>query len=106
MFITDKSFSGVRAIMADPRRTLARELMKHINSGEIQSNAEGKLPSERDMAAFLGVTRPILRQAIAVLEAFGFLEIRDRQGVFLTSHEVSDMVFPGDWRPSPRWQSS
>ncbi len=100
MFITDKSFSGVRAIMADPRRTLARELMKHINSGEIQSNAEGKLPSERDMAAFLGVTRPILRQAIAVLEAFGFLEIRDRQGVFLTSHEVSDMVFPGDWPPS------
>jgi GntR family transcriptional repressor for pyruvate dehydrogenase complex len=86
--------------MTEQRRTLAKKILNHIHRGEITTNGEGKLPSERDMASFLGVTRPILRQAIAVLEAFGVLEIRDRQGIFMTNYEISEMVFPGDWPPS------
>ncbi len=86
--------------MTDRRRALAKELFEHLNSGKIQVNPEGKLPSERDMAAALGVTRPLLRQAIAVLEAFGLLEIRDRQGIFMSRHELPELIFSGDWPPS------
>lgn len=84
----------------DQRRMLAKKLMHHIDKGDITIGAEGKLPSERELASFLGVTRPLLRQAIAVLEAFGFLEIRERQGIFMTSPKVSEITAPGDWPPS------
>ncbi len=86
--------------MLDQRRILAMEILNHLNDGTIKVNSDGKLPSERELASFLGVSRPILRQAIAVLEAFGFLEIRERQGIFRASREISDMTFPGDWPPS------
>jgi GntR family transcriptional repressor for pyruvate dehydrogenase complex len=43
----------------------------------------GKLPPERELAALLGTTRPLLREGLIALEALGLLEIRDRQGIFL-----------------------
>ena len=39
-----------------------------------------KLPSERDFAATLGVSRPSLREALRVLEALGIVEIRPGAG--------------------------
>ena len=86
--------------MTERRRALAQQLYEYLEKGRINVSREGKLPSERDMAAALGVTRPLLRQAIAVLEAFGLLEIRDRQGIFMQQHELPEIVFPGDWPPS------
>jgi GntR family transcriptional repressor for pyruvate dehydrogenase complex len=52
-----------------------------ISEGSIVS--EGKLPPERELAALLGTTRPLLREAVIALEALGVLDIRDRQGIFL-----------------------
>jgi GntR family transcriptional repressor for pyruvate dehydrogenase complex len=42
-----------------------------------------KLPSERILCGLLGVGRSSLREAINVLEALGFLETKNRKGVFI-----------------------
>ena len=50
-----------------------RILAGHLKAGD-------HLPSERDLAALLGVSRPSLRESLRVLEALGIVEIR-RGGV-------------------------
>lgn len=42
-----------------------------------------RLPSERDLAAQLGVSRPVLHQAIVTLDAKGLVRIEPRRGVFV-----------------------
>ena len=42
-----------------------------------------RLPAEREMAERMGVSRPILRDAVADLEARGLLAIRPNAGVFV-----------------------
>lgn len=42
-----------------------------------------KLPSERELARLLGVSRNVLREAVSSLAAEGRLETRDRQGIFI-----------------------
>ena len=44
-----------------------------------------KIPSERELASLLGVSRPSVREAIMVLEALGFLESRQGGGTFVRS---------------------
>lgn len=43
------------------------------------------LPSERDLAAMLGISRPSLREAIRVLSAMNVLESRHGGGTYVTS---------------------
>jgi GntR family transcriptional repressor for pyruvate dehydrogenase complex len=50
-----------------------------------------RLPSERDLAAQLGVSRPSVREALRLLEAQGLLVIRRGQGVFVTA-SARDLV--------------
>jgi len=47
--------------------------------------AGARLPSERELAAQLGVSRPSVREAIRTLEAEGRLEVRHGNGVFVVS---------------------
>jgi len=52
-----------------------------------------RVPSEREMASLLGVSRPSVREAIMVLEAMGLLESRQGGGTFvrsLTEVSISD----------------
>ncbi|MBE0598842.1 MAG: FadR family transcriptional regulator [Desulfuromonadales bacterium] len=44
-----------------------------------------KVPSERELAAMLGVSRPSVREAITVLEAMGMVESRQGGGTFVRS---------------------
>jgi GntR family transcriptional repressor for pyruvate dehydrogenase complex len=44
-----------------------------------------RLPSERDLAALLGVSRPSVREAVKSLEAQGWVHVRHGQGVFVAS---------------------
>lgn len=50
-----------------------------------------RLPSERDLATQLGVSRPSVREALRLLEAQGLLVIRRGQGVFVTA-SARDLV--------------
>jgi DNA-binding FadR family transcriptional regulator len=45
----------------------------------------GRLPSERELAERLGVSRPVVREAIIVLESRGLVQTRHGAGVFVQS---------------------
>lgn len=50
---------------------------------ESHLTAGSRLPSERDLAKLLGVSRPALREAVKTLEAHGRVAVRHGQGVFV-----------------------
>jgi len=51
-----------------------------------------RLPTERDLANTLGVSRSLLREAIITLEAWGVLESVERQGIFVVTPYLSDFT--------------
>lgn len=53
-----------------------------LDSGEIKPGDQ--LPSERDLAECMGISRVSVRQALAVLEALGIVEIRHGEGTFIS----------------------
>jgi GntR family transcriptional repressor for pyruvate dehydrogenase complex len=66
----------------------ARTILDEIKRGRWQ---EGEmLPSQRDLAVQLGISRPPLREAISVLEALGILRSHPGKGVFVVSSELPD----------------
>ncbi|MGH9063865.1 MAG: FadR/GntR family transcriptional regulator [Acidimicrobiales bacterium] len=62
---------------------IVQRLEDLIRSEHLQPGA--RLPSERDMAQLLGVSRPVLREAVKTLEAHGRLVVRHGRGVFVGS---------------------
>jgi len=54
------------------------QIEERILDGRLK--AGDKLPSERDLAALLGVSRPSLRESLRVLEALGIVDIRPGGG--------------------------
>jgi GntR family transcriptional regulator, transcriptional repressor for pyruvate dehydrogenase complex len=55
-----------------------QQIEERILDGRLK--AGDRLPSERDLAASLGVSRPSLREALRVLEALGIVDIRPGGG--------------------------
>ncbi|GHD45563.1 GntR family transcriptional regulator [Thalassobaculum fulvum] len=68
-----------------PARNLTEELTatlaERIRSGELA--ASEKLPTEQEMIAAFGVSRTVVREAIAALRAEGLVESRQGAGVFV-----------------------
>lgn len=58
-----------------------------ILSGELQIGE--RLPSERDFAARIGVSRPILHEALVDLDSKGLVRIVPRRGVFVNDYRRS-----------------
>jgi GntR family transcriptional repressor for pyruvate dehydrogenase complex len=56
-----------------------------------------RLPSERDLAAQLGVSRPSLREAIRALISLNILESRHGEGTFISSLEPAILSEPIDF---------
>ena len=50
------------------------------------------LPTERDMASQLGVSRNTFREAIKRLEAYGIVETRQKQGARIVNNSVDAMI--------------
>lgn len=59
-----------------------------------QLGNDNKLPSERGLASLFNVTRPLMREALAILEAFGIIEVRDRQGIFIKEKSWNEIELP------------
>lgn len=55
-----------------------------------------RLPSERDLALQLGVSRPSVREALIVLEIAGFVEVRMGSGIFVCSADTKLMLLPDE----------
>src|ERR1700720_3295152 len=67
-----------------PRRIyqeIALQIRAHIESGEFAGGA--RLPSERELAQQLKVSRPSVREALIALEVEGLVEVRTGAGVFV-----------------------
>ena len=64
---------------------IVTQIKSLIKDGTLQPGE--KLPSERMLCGLLGVGRSSLREALNILEALGFLEIKNRRGIFV--HSVS-----------------
>jgi DNA-binding FadR family transcriptional regulator len=64
-------------------RKIARQLSELITSGEFQPGQ--RLPSERELAEQLGVSRPSVREALIALEIEGKVDVRVGSGVFVSA---------------------
>lgn len=68
-------------------KKLSEEIVEQIKSlvtdGQLKPGE--KIPSEREMAALLGVSRPSVREGIMKLEAMGLLESRQGGGTYVRS---------------------
>ena len=62
---------------------IVQQIKQLISAGDL--NPGQRIPSERELATMLGVSRPSVREAIMVLEAMGFLESRQGGGTYVRS---------------------
>lgn len=68
---------------------VARKLLDHLLAGQFDPGY--RLPSERKLAADLGVGRSVVREALKSLTLLGIVEVRQGDGTFLRSTE-SDLL--------------
>lgn len=62
---------------------IIEQFKEMLNKGELKPGDE--LPSERELAEMIGVSRPPLREALNALERMGFVEIRPRSRIVVRS---------------------
>jgi DNA-binding FadR family transcriptional regulator len=77
----------------EPRRLyrqIADQLRQLIDHGEYPVG--GRLPTERELADMLGVSRPTVREALIALEVEGRLRIRVGSGIFVTTPRARAVV--------------
>lgn len=74
--------------MNKKRKLVIEKLLKEIHGGSIIIN--GKLPAERNLAQIMGENRAIVREALISLEAMGVIDIRERQGIYVSSREENE----------------
>jgi GntR family transcriptional repressor for pyruvate dehydrogenase complex len=55
-------------------------------------NIGDKLPSERQLCEIIGVSRPILREALKALQVMNIIDIRQGAGAYIKSLEPEDVV--------------
>ncbi|HET7506390.1 MAG TPA: FadR/GntR family transcriptional regulator [Kofleriaceae bacterium] len=73
-------------------RQIAAQLSALIASGEFAVGQ--RLPSERELAAQLGVSRPSLREALIALELEGLVEVRVGAGIWVTASSAQSPATP------------
>lgn len=66
-------------------RQLYRQIREELESGSFDSSAS-RVPSSRVLAATLGISRPTVNQAFSKLLAEGYLQARNRSGIFVADH--------------------
>ena len=91
------SFPGERPLVS---RAVSDHLQAMILRGGLKPG--DKLPSQRDLADQLGVSRPSLREAISVLEVMGLVEVRVGSGVYVNQRAARAPLWRFSERCSPR----
>jgi GntR family transcriptional repressor for pyruvate dehydrogenase complex len=95
------SESGANSQTAPEVRTFAIEGVKRmIEEGDLPNGS--RLPSERELAHRLNVSRPSLREALLALELMGYIEIEQRRGIFVRAPSPDGRAStPPDWTRTP-----
>lgn len=78
---------------------IAEQIMERIRDGRLPTGS--KLPSDRDIAAQMGVSRPSVREALIALELLGVVEMRVGQGTFVVGKPVSFEALRSSHMASP-----
>ncbi len=73
---------------------VARQIAQVIREGRYQPGQV--LPAEREMSAQFNVSRPVLREALRILEIQGLIEIQHGRGAFVKSHGTDILNVPVD----------
>src|SRR3954463_5712653 len=71
---------------------IADQIRDQIVSGDVAPGRQ--LPSERDLAVSLGVSRPTVREALIALEVAGLVEVRVGVGVFVRKPNTANESLP------------
>jgi GntR family transcriptional repressor for pyruvate dehydrogenase complex len=71
---------------------IVSQVKQLISKGELKPG--DRIPSERELATMLGVSRPSVREAIMVLEAMGFLESRQGGGTYVKALTEASIMNP------------
>ena len=66
---------------------IADQVMERVRDGRLPPGS--RLPSEREIATQMGVSRPSVREALIALELLGVVEIRIGQGTFVVGGPAS-----------------
>ncbi|RQD70743.1 MAG: FadR family transcriptional regulator [Tindallia sp. MSAO_Bac2] len=72
--------------------SIVNMIREQIQSGQLKPG--DKLPSERELAELLDVSRNSLREALRTLEMMNYLEIRPGEGVFVKETNINDLIDP------------
>jgi DNA-binding FadR family transcriptional regulator len=71
---------------------IADQIRDQIEAGAVEPGRQ--LPSERDLALNLGVSRPTVREALIALEVAGLVEVRVGVGAFVRKREGAGEPLP------------
>lgn len=66
------------------KKLFVSQIETMVLSGELEAGTQ--LPSERELAELMGVSRPVVNAGILEMAAKGFLEIKPRRGVFVCDY--------------------
>lgn len=69
---------------------IAGEIRDYIIKNQIQPGE--RLPTERELAEMLGVSRTSVREGIRLLETLQFLEVKPKRGITVKKLELSSLV--------------
>ena len=75
------------------------QIRELIRSGELKKGE--RLPSERDLGERLGVSRTVVREAIKMLRASGYVKVRMGVGSFITEDPVNILEDPLNYSNDP-----
>lgn len=80
-------FQGEQRLYQIVARRIDR--MIEANAG----NSEWRIPSERELAEELQVSRPVVREAVIALEMRGIVEVKGRAGIVILPARASQLNF-------------
>jgi DNA-binding FadR family transcriptional regulator len=78
---------------------VAEQLGRLIERGEFREGE--RLPAERELAKKLGVSRPVVREAMIALEIAGLVDVRGGAGAFVKHARTGALAALPDQGPSP-----
>ncbi|MHB1652275.1 MAG: FadR/GntR family transcriptional regulator [Desulfitobacteriaceae bacterium] len=74
---------------------IAEQLRKLVAEGKLKPG--DRLPSERELAERLQVSRASVREALSALEMMGLLEVRSGEGTYIRHVNMDSVVAPLSW---------
>lgn len=77
------SFQPLNASKRSLDKRIVAYIQRMIEMGELR--AGDRLPAERELAAQLGVSRTVLREALHTLAAYGLVDLQHGRGVFVAA---------------------